>query len=261
MLLLLLTLVGCRSALHAPVELDSLIEAAGSPTRDADAATLLKRAEQRYATAQADGVREAVSDWLQAYRADPDRIEALAAATRGWIWLADRAATEDQRRRLSRRAVETGQYCLAAGDDAATCRYALALALGAQARERRSTGLDALPRILELLTRLVDEAPQLDHAGPDRTLALVYLRAPGWPTGPGDPDLGLEHAQAASDRAPDHVPNRLALAEGLAAVDDTAASRRAYEQALALAEQQFASGNPHAANWVTQARSALAELQ
>ena len=31
--------------------------------------------------------------------------------------------------------------------------------------------------------------PTIEDGGPDRALALTYLRAPGWPTGPGAPDL------------------------------------------------------------------------
>ncbi len=103
------------------------------------------------------------------------------------------------------------------------CDYRLALALGQQARERPATAADALPRITALLAQVVAAAPELDEAGGQRVLALVLLRAPGWPVGPGDPEQGLAQAREAVRLSPAYPPNLLALAEALAA---TAAGHR-----------------------------------
>src|SRR5262249_38588973 len=77
--------------------------------------------------------------------------------------------------------------------------------------------LSALPEIEAAFKRAASRAPDLEGAGADRALALLYLRAPGWPAGPGDPDLGLEHAKKAVAARADLPPHQLALAEAPAA--------------------------------------------
>ena len=115
--------------------------------------------------------------------------------------------------------------------------------------------------MVELLEGLVLEEPMLDNAGPHRVLALVLLRAPGWPTGPGDPEFGLEHAQVAAALAPEFAPNHLVLGEALSANDQAAKARSALEQAMQLANESRASGNHEAAEWRQQALKALNDLR
>jgi len=88
-------------------------------------------------------------------------------------------------------------------------------------------------------------------------LALVYLRAPGWPLGPGDPEGGLAAAQKAVSLAPDHPPNQLALAEGLAQSGRRDEARAVCERALALARSRAAAGDPDAPEWVAEAERGL----
>jgi tetratricopeptide (TPR) repeat protein len=114
---------------------------------------------------------------------------------------------------------------------------------------RRPIALDALPRIVELLEGAASRAPSLDDAGPDRVLALVLVRAPGWPTGPGDPDLALEHARRAVELAPRHAPNRLCLAEALEAVDLDDEARAELRAATELVRAGEAAGDPRAGDW------------
>ena len=126
-----------------------------------------------------------------------------------------------------------------------------------QARERPSTALDALPRIEAAFRRVAESLPALDEAGPERALALLYVRAPGWPAGPGNPDLALQQARAAVALRPDYPPNRLALAEALAAMgqgDSAAASRRL---ALDRARELASAGDRDAPEWIAEAEKTL----
>jgi hypothetical protein len=133
----------------------------------------------------------------------------------------------------------------------------MAISLGVQARERRSTGLDAVGLMVERLQAAIELDPGLDHGGPHRVLALLYLRAPGWPTGPGDPDLGLEEARLALAEAPGYPPNRLCLAEALVATEDPEGGRREYQAAAELAREWLDRGAPDAGEWLEEAESCL----
>src|SRR5260221_722675 len=159
--------------------------------------------------------------------ADPSRPEGAIEAARVQIWLADHEPDAEGRQRAATLAVQAAQWCGRIAPPSPGCDYWLGAGLGVQARERPSTGLSALPRITEAFKRAAAGDPSLDHSGPDRALALLYVRAPGWPAGPGDPDLGLEHARKAGDRDPDYPPNLLTLAEALALNGDGAGSREA----------------------------------
>ena len=137
----------------------------------------------------------------------------------------------------------------------------MALAVGQQARERPSTGADGLDVMIELLEGLIAEAPDLDRGGPDRVLALVLLRAPGWPTGPGDPETALDHARAAVAWFPDYPPNRAVLAEALADNDRADEARRAWERVLESTTALEAAGEPEAGQWRREAEEALRTLR
>ncbi len=68
--------------------------------------------------------------------------------------------------------------------------------------------------------------------------ALVLIRAPGWPLGPGDAEAGLVAARRAVTLRPQYPPNLLALAEALAKTGDANGAQENYalarDAALAL---------------------------
>lgn len=249
---------GCASALREPPALPQL-GGGGSPAPPGSVESLLSQAGLLYATRALEGVREASAVYLQAARADASRIEGLVGATRAQVWLVDHEPEAAAREAAATLAVQSAQWCLRIAPEGAGCHYWLGAALGVQARERQSTALDALPRIEQAFLRAAGEDPGLDEAGPDRALALLYVRAPGWPTGPGDPDRGLEHARKAMMLKPDYPPNLLALAEALSATGDNGGARESYSRALELARGRSAAGDADAAEWIREAETALGE--
>ena len=219
---------------------------------------LLSRAAVLYAERALDGVREAASTWFQAARADSSRVEGLIGAARAEIWLVDHEPEAAAREEAATLAVQAAQWCLRTAPQNPECSYYMGAALGVQARERQSTALDALPRIEQAFLKAAGADPGLDEAGPDRALALLYLRAPGWPAGPGDPDRGLERARKAVERKPEYPPNLMALAEALGATGEKEAAQHYYQQALERARSREAAGDPDAADWIREVESALA---
>lgn len=258
--------VGCASALREPPPMEAL----GGPGGTAGRAEqpigtpdeLIIRAEKSFAR-RPDGqsVAQARMLYLAAARADESRVDALLGAGRVIAWLVEHERDPKVREALATEGVQVGQWCLRRASENVECAYRLALALGQQARERPTTANDALPRIVALLEQVIAAEPHLDNAGGDRVLALVLLRAPGWPAGPGDPEAGLEHARQAAARVPDHPANWLVLGEALAVLGDTLGARDAYRQAEELAQGSAHAGDPDASEWLDAAVRARGELR
>src|SRR2546430_12208057 len=95
----------------------------------------------------------------------------------------------------------------------------------------------------------------LPISGPARVQALVLIRAPGWPLGPGDAEAGLAAARRAVALPPLYPPNLLALAE---AVAETGDSRRGLEKYLRARDAALAlPAAPHRGEWLRVAGQGL----
>lgn len=248
----------CAPALRAPKPLPGGQVPGGLPDQGMVHAAI-SRARQAETTRSPESMREAESAWLEAFSADRSSQEALRGVMTSRIWLAQNELTQNGRKEAARRAVEAGQWCQQVRPEDEECYYWLGAALGLQARESPSTGLSALPNIEECFARAVAGSPDVDHAGPDRAMAVFLVRAPGWPSGPGDPEKGVLHAREAVRRSPGFPPNLVALAEALHAVGDDDGSRRAAEEALEIAKRRLAEGDPGGVEWVRQAEQALGQ--
>ena len=249
--------LACTPALRTPRPIGTSGPPAATGARNAP--ELLAEARARFARRpDLDEVRQAEALFLAAVGADPKDVAALYGAIQAKIWRIDHDRSVD-RGALASSAVDAGQWCLRSAPASAWCDYGLALALGVQARERRATAVDGLKRMVEHLRRAAAEDPGVDDAGPDRVLALVLARAPGWPVGPGDPEAAVEAARRAEQRVPEHPPNPIALAEALLATGAVAEARAAAERGLALARGSV--GDPDAPEWVRDGEALLSRTR
>lgn len=254
---LLISLVSCASALREPPSLDAI---ASSSKVDAAAAPL-GEAERLWAQRTMESVLQAAERFKAAVNEQTVQKQAIIGATRSKLWIADHHDDADRRLGEAVESVDLAQWCGRVDPEEIECDYLLALALGLQAQEKRSTALDALPRIVKLLEGVIERSPLLDSAGGHRVLALVYLRAPGWPAGPGDHDLGLEQAQRAVELVPNHPPNQMALGEAFRKLDEPGRSREAYQVARVAAAERAQLGDPDAPEWLELATKALERLE
>lgn len=236
--------------------------AAGDAATPRDADGLIHQGDAAFARRpDLAAVNEAYQFYLAAARADAARIDGLIGAMKAAAWLIEHEPSEARRSSLSIEAVQAGQWCGQRAPGNIECSYRLALALGQQARERRSTAKDGLEKMVALLESVAAQAPDFDHAGAHRVLALVLLRAPGWPAGPGDPEAALEHAREADRISPDDPDNLMALGEALAEAQQMAAARSAYQRAGRLASARAAEGDPDARETAEAAARALKTLK
>jgi len=165
-------------------------------------------------------------------------VAALAAAIELDAQRSDHETDSKTRGELAAEASRNAQACLSLERQAAACQYGRAVALGLSARAHPAHADEFLSEMLAALTRAESADPNYDEAGPARVRALVLIRAPGWPLGPGDPEAGLAAARRAVALRPLYPPNLLALAEALTKTGDWSRARenyaRAHDAALAL---------------------------
>ena len=258
-------LAGCAASLRPPPPVGTLgagKNPGAAQPQAGDVSGLLEQAGPLFGRRpDATAVSQARELYLAAARADEKGVEGLLGAVVTGAWLIEHTTDGAHRAELATEGVQLAQWCRERAPTRIDCEYRLALALGQQARERPATAADALPRITALLARVIAAAPELDDAGGHRVLALVLLRAPAWPIGPGDPEQGLTHAREAVRLAPDFPPNSLALSEALVSNGLTEEARRVCEQAAESARQRVAAGDPDAAEWLDQAARAAAALR
>ncbi len=224
---------------------------------DAGAAALQAEAQALFNRRELEPARQAARLQLRAGLNESLRRPALVAAARILVWITDHDPDAAVREAAAIQAVDAAIWCRRTAPQDAACDYWLGAALGVQARERRSTGYSALPEVEAAFKRVAEAAPDLDQAAGARSLAFLYLRAPGWPAGPGDPDLGLEYARAAVERYPDYPPNLLVLAEALKKTGDHDAARGTWQRAVEAARHAADTGDPDGPEWLIDAEKGL----
>lgn len=160
--------------------------------------------------------------------AEPSSVGALAAAIEVAAARSDHEPDSKVRGELAAEAGRDAQACISREPQAAACLYGNAIALGLEARAHPTRSGELLSNMLDALARAESADPSYDHAGPARVRALVLIRAPGWPLGPGDTDAGLTAARCAVSLRPLYPPNLLALAEAFAKTGDGSGARKNY---------------------------------
>jgi hypothetical protein len=182
-------------------------------------------------------------------------VEGLAAAIAADAERSDREPDSKLRSELATEASRDAEACLAREPQAAACLYGRAVALGLEARAHPTRASELLKNMLEYLASAEAADPNYDQAGPARVRALVLIRAPGWPLGPGDAETGLVAARRAATLRPQYPPNVLALAEAFAKTGDAKGARESYERARDLAQALPSTADRD--GWLREADQAL----
>ena len=169
---------------------------------------------------------------------EPSSAAPLAAANQTAAARSDHEPDGKIRSELAADASRDAQACLSREPQSAACLYGQAVALGLEARAHPTRAGEHLSAMLDNLAHAEAADPDYDEAGPARVRALVLIRAPGWPLGPGDTEAGLVAARRAVSLRPLYPPNVLALAEALRKSGDSGGASenyaRAHDAALAL---------------------------
>ncbi len=182
-------------------------------------------------------------------------VEQLAAAVAADVRRSDLTTDSKIRDQLAADAMQNAQACLERAPQAAACLYYDGVALGLKARAHPLQVNETLKAMLDALSSAEAADPAYDQAGPARVKALVLIKAPAWPLGPGDPETGLAAARRAVALRPDYPPNVLAMAEALAKTGDTHGAFDAYRRARDLIQALPPSRDRD--DWLQEADQAL----
>ncbi len=134
------------------------------------------------------------------------------------------------------------------------------LCLGNAVRNTPLKALRGLNQLEKTLLHAKETVPDIDEGGPLRVLGMLYIKAPAWPTGVGDSDLGLELLEEAVQKHPDHPLNHFFYAYALLdAAEDSEAATSELEIGLEKLEApRFSEVAPY---WKKEAISLAKELK
>ncbi|MFW5837912.1 MAG: tetratricopeptide repeat protein [Desulfovibrionaceae bacterium] len=121
---------------------------------------------------------------------------------------------------LAKKGAKLAKMAVAKKPDDAEAQYLLAVLIGLEARfdpfyERWADGLDMVPEIRKHAAKAASINPKLNHGGPDRALAELYMQAPSPPVSIGDPQKALKHFKQAVQADPHYPENRYQYAKAL----------------------------------------------
>jgi tetratricopeptide (TPR) repeat protein len=117
--------------------------------------------------------------------------------------------------------------------------YYLAVIKGRRIELAGLTGIGQIKDVESYGLKAAEIDPRFEDGGPFRLLAMLYAKAPPWPTSIGDMDLALEYAKKANAISP-YPMNNLIMAEVLIEAGD-------YEQARKLLNKVLAA--PKSGRW------------
>jgi hypothetical protein len=126
----------------------------------------------------------------------------------------DRADVATQGIEASRRAIELESNC-------APAYCYLGRNLGQLAQTRSVGAIKLIDQMAAAWIKVIELDEKFDYAGAHRSIGLLYLDAPGWPTSLGSKTKARHHLQKAVELCPDYPANRLALLKALLKWGDT----------------------------------------
>jgi tetratricopeptide (TPR) repeat protein len=185
------------------------------------------------------------------YQADTNSVEAMQELARACFRYADLSPTRAQRSWVAELGIGVSRDLIARRPDLAPGHYCLGLNLGQLADTRRNFSSLKMVREMEReFLRAVELDERWDHAGPNRTLGMLYLQAPAIGS-VGSRDKARQRLERAVELAPDYPGNRLNLAEAWLKWGEVGNAQRevkALEELWPEARRKF-TGESWAASW------------
>lgn len=165
--------------------------------------------------------------------------------------LADLVSSNARRAKLASEGIEACKLALDRDPKLAAAQYYYALNLGQLARTKSIGALKLVSQMESTLKQTIKLDPEIDFAGPHRSLGLLYRDAPGWPASIGSRGKARQHLEKAVELRGDFPENWLALLESYAKWGDKRALEsniKKVDELLAAAHQKY-TGETWALQW------------
>jgi tetratricopeptide (TPR) repeat protein len=146
------------------------------------------------------------------YRNAPGEVAAAWKFARACFDLAEFATNRTERASVAEQGIEASQRAIARESNSAPAHYYLGMNLGQLARTRGLSALKIVNQMQRAFARSRDLDEQLDWAGSDRNLGLLYRDTPAFGS-IGSRSKAREHLKHAVELAPRYPENRLNLVE------------------------------------------------
>jgi tetratricopeptide (TPR) repeat protein len=170
----------------------------------------LARAQKAYSLARSN------------YLASPAETQTAAALARACFELSELSKETERKAALAEEGIGAARFLLQRDPNNGEGVFFLALNLGELARTKSIGALPLLRQMEKALLQAATINPHLEHAGPDRSLGLLYLETPGWPVSIGSKRKAREHLEQAVKLEPDYPDNHLSLLEAFVRWNDPA---------------------------------------
>lgn len=170
----------------------------------------LARAQKAYSLARSN------------YLASPRETETAAALARACFELSELSKENERKTALAEEGISAARFVSQMDPNNAEGFFFLALNSGELARTKSLGALSLLRQMEKGLLQASRLKPHLDHAGPDRSLGMLYFEAPGWPVSIGNKRKAREHLEQAIKLEPDYPDNHLSLLEAYVRWNDPA---------------------------------------
>lgn len=156
----------------------------------------------------------------------------LAKAAFDW---ADFPSAKAQREPVALAGIQAARQVLERDTNSAPAHYYLALNLGQLARTKTLGALKLVREMEKEFLAAIQVDAQFEFAGPERSLGMLYMDAPGWPTSIGSRAKSRQHLERAVELHPGYPDNRLSLMEACLKWGEAAkvpAELKKYKEAL-----------------------------
>jgi tetratricopeptide (TPR) repeat protein len=151
-----------------------------------------------------------------AYSTNSASQEAAIDLARTAFDYADLAPNDQIRENVANNGIAMARSVIATNTNSVGGHYYLALNIGQLARTKMLGALKLLTEMERELKTVIQLDPKFDYAGGYRTLGVLYLEAPGWPTSVGDKKKARFNLEKAIEIAPEFPDNHMCYLEGLA---------------------------------------------
>lgn len=205
-------------------------------------------AEETNFVAEAEAAYKAAQT---AYSTNSQSLDAGIDLARTAFDYADLAPNDTIRESVANNGIATARAVIAAKTNSVGAHYYLALNIGQLARTKMLGALKLLTEMERELKLVIQLDPKFDYAGGHRTIGVLYLEAPGWPTSVGDKKKARLNLEKAVELAPEFPDNHMCLMEALAKWKEwkPLTDRMADYQAMVAAAKQKFTGSDWEYEW------------